>query len=180
MEQRWRSPTSSNVAEVPMANRQQGDVMAWLRDAHAMEAGTIDNLERLIGLSDEYPQLKSQLAHHLEVSKRQRDEIERALERLGTDRSKLKDWAMRLAGQMEPLVSWFTRDSMPKNCLAAHAYEALEIASYRSLLGAAEELGMAELRGMCERFIREEQEMADFLFEHLPEITRQYLRSRAS
>ncbi len=69
---------------------------------------------------------------------------------------------------------------MPKNCLAAHAYEGLEIASYRSILGAAEELGMTDLRTMCERFIREEQEMANFLFEHLPEITRQYLRSRTS
>jgi ferritin-like metal-binding protein YciE len=47
------------------------------------------------------------------------------------------------------------------------------------MLGAAEELGMAELRTLCERFIREEQEMAQFLFDNLPEITRQYLRGRA-
>src|SRR5688572_17926674 len=47
--------------------------------------------------------------------------------------------------------------------------------SYRSLLGAAEELGLADLRDMCERFIAEEQEIATFLFENLPEITRQYL-----
>jgi hypothetical protein len=35
-------------------------------------------------------------------------------------------------------------------------------------------------RRLCECFVREEQEMANFLFEHLPEITRQYLRSRGS
>ena len=87
---------------------------------------------------------------------------------------------MKLAGWIEPLASRLTGDSMPKNCLAAHVYEAFEIASYRSLLGAADELGMAELRSMCERFIGEEQEMANFLFEHLPEITRQYLQGRAS
>ena len=161
-----------------MANKKQDDVLSWLRDAHAMEAGTIVNLERLIGLSDEYPQLKTQLQNHLAVSKRQRDEIQRELESLGSDTSVLKDWAMKLAGQAEPLVSRLVRDSMPKNCLAAHAYEAFEVASYRSLLGAAEELGMPELRTMCERFVVEEQEMANFLFEHLPEITRQYLRSR--
>jgi ferritin-like metal-binding protein YciE len=163
-----------------MANTKQDDVISWLRDAHAMEAGTITNLERLIGLSDDYPQLKTMLQRHLEISNRQRDEIQRELERLGADTSTLKDWAMRLAGQLQPLASWLTRDTLPKNCLAAHAYEAFEIASYRSLLGAAEELGMAELRTMCERFIGEEQEMASFLFEHLPEITRQYLRSRGS
>jgi ferritin-like metal-binding protein YciE len=163
-----------------MANSKQDDVMSWLRDAHAMEAGAITNLERLIGLSDDYPQLKSQLQKHLGVSKRQRDEIQRELERLGADASTLKDWAMKLTGLFEPLASRLTRDTLPKNCLAAYAYAALEIASYRSLVGAAEELGMAELRTLCERFIREEQEMANFLFEHLPEITRQYLRSRGS
>ena len=163
-----------------MASTKRGHVIAWLRDAHAMEAGTIDNLERLIGHSADYPQLKQKLQEHLGISRRQREDIERELERLGADTSTLKDWAMKLAGQVEPLVSWFTRDAMPKHCLAAHAYEALEIASYRSLLGAAEELGMPELRGMCERFIGEEQDMANFLFEHLPEITRQYLRGRAS
>ena len=163
-----------------MANTKQKDMIAWLRDAHAMEAAHVDNIERLIGHADPYPQLKAQLQRHLEVSKRQRNEIERELERLGSDTSTLKDWAMRLSGRLEPLLSMFTRDAMPKHCLAAHGYEAFEIASYRSMLGAAEELGMTELRAMCERFIGEEQEMANFLFEHLPEITRQYLRGQTS
>lgn len=161
-----------------MANTKRDDLISWLRDAHAMEAAHVDNLNRLIGFSDEYPQLKTQLQSHLELSKGQCDEIERELKRLGTDTSTLKDWGMKLVGWIEPLASRVTRDSMVKNCLAAHAYEGLEIAAYRSILGAAEELGMTELRTMCERFIREEQEMANFLFEHLPEITRQYLRSR--
>jgi Protein of unknown function (DUF3618) len=33
---------------------------------------------------------------------------------------------------------------------------------------------------MCERFIREEQEMANVFFEQLPAITRQYLREYAA
>ncbi len=59
-----------------MANTKKDDLISWLRDAHAMEAAHVDNLERLIGLSDEYPQLKTQLQSHLEVSKRQRDDIQ--------------------------------------------------------------------------------------------------------
>jgi ferritin-like metal-binding protein YciE len=163
-----------------MASTKRDDVMSWLRDAHAMEAAHVDNLDRLIRLSDEYPQLKMQLQKHLAMSSKQRVEIEQELERFDTNRSIVKDWVMKFTGQIEPLVSKFTHDSMPKNCLLAHAYEAFEIASYRSLLGAAEELDMEELRSMCERYIREEQEMANFLFEHLPEITRQYLRTRGS
>lgn len=163
-----------------MANSKRDDVMSWLRDAHAMEAAHVDNIERLIGFSDAYPVLKAQLQKHLAKSKEQRKAVEHLLERLGSDRSVLKDWAMKFAGQVEPFVSKLTRDSMPKNCLLAYAYEAFEIASYRALLGAAEELGIPELREMCERCIAEEQEMASFLFDHLPEVTRQYLSERGS
>jgi ferritin-like metal-binding protein YciE len=67
---------------------------------------------------------------------------------------------------------------MLKNCLLAHAYEAFEIASYRALLGAPEELGMTELLAMCGRYVREEQEMADFLFHNLPDISSDYLSTR--
>jgi ferritin-like metal-binding protein YciE len=163
-----------------MASTKRDDVIAWLRDAHAMEAAHVDNLDRLIRLSDDYPQLKSQLQKHLSISTRQRDEIEQNLAQFDTSRSLLKDWAMKISAQVEPFVSRFTHDSVPKNCLLAHAYEAFEIASYRSLLGAAEELDMEDLRTLCERYILEEQEMANFLFENLPEITRRYLRTRGA
>ena len=159
-----------------MATTKKDDLITWLRDAHAMEVAHIDNIERLVGVTDDYPQLKAQLQRHLDVTRRQREEIQRQLENMGSDTSTLKDWVMRIPGRLEPLLSLFTPDSMPKNCLAAHGYEAFEIASYRSMLGAAEELGMTDLRAMCERFIREEQEMATFLFDNLPGITRQYLR----
>jgi ferritin-like metal-binding protein YciE len=161
-----------------MTDKRRNDVLAWIRDAHAMEAAAVDNLERLIGTADDYPALQAQLKAHLIVSMRQREEVEKVLVGLGTDTSQIKDAAMRLGGQVEQLLSRFTPDSIPKNCLAAYAYANLEIASYRSLLGAAEELGMATVKTMCERFIGEEQEIADFLFDNIPSITGQYLRQR--
>jgi ferritin-like metal-binding protein YciE len=163
-----------------MAREKRDELIAWLRDAHAMEAATIDNLERLIPRTGGYPELKARLERHLENSRRQADEIRQQLERMGSDTSTLKDWAMRLTGRIEPLLAAFTRDELPKNCIAAHAWEAFEVASYSSMLGAAEELGMTDLLEMCERFIQEEQEMADFLAEHLPAITRQYLQRYAT
>ena len=39
---------------------------------------------------------------------------------------------------------------------------------------------MGDPQEMCERFIREEQEMANVFFEHLPAITRRYLREYAT
>jgi ferritin-like metal-binding protein YciE len=163
-----------------MADKRREHLIAWLRDAHAMEAATTDNLERLSSRADDYPELKSQLRRHLEVSRRQREELEQQIKKLGSDTSTLKDLTMRFIGWVQPYVGALAPDEMPKHCLAAHAWENFEIASYRELLGAAQELGMNDLEQMCERFIREEQDMAQFLFDHLPEITRQYLRSRAS
>jgi ferritin-like metal-binding protein YciE len=154
-------------------------LIAWLRDAHAMEAATTDSLERLVARADQYPQLKAGVARHIEISHRQKEEIERQLKALGSDTSTLKDMAMRLAGRLEPLLSGATADDMPKHCIAGHSWEQFEIGAYRSMLGAAEELGMTELRQMCDRFIREEQEMATLFFEQLPAITRQYLREQA-
>jgi ferritin-like metal-binding protein YciE len=162
-----------------MATKKE-DVLTWLRDAHAMEAANIDNLQQLIGRADDYPQLKTQLQRHLDISKRQRDEIEQLLKKLGSDTSTLKDLAMRLAGRIQPLLAGVTPDEMPKNCIAAHAWENFEIASYRSLIGGADDVGLADVKQLCERFIREEQEMATFLFDQLPAITRQYLQRRAS
>src|ERR671933_931830 len=95
----------------PMAaSTKKDNLIAWLRDAHAMEAATTDNLERLIGRADDYPQLKSQLQRHLEVSRRQREEVERQLKKLGSDTSTLKDLAMRLTGRLEPLLAGVTPD----------------------------------------------------------------------
>jgi hypothetical protein len=56
----FRGPVLPNREDV-MANTRKDDVISWLRDAHAMEAATIRNLEGLIGRSDGYPQLKGQL-----------------------------------------------------------------------------------------------------------------------
>src|SRR5207237_10681761 len=106
-----------------------------------MEAATTDNLERLIARADKYPQLRTHMRDHLEVSRRQKDELEEQLKALGSDTSTLKDMAMRLAGRLEPLLSGVTADDMPTHCIAAHSWEQFEIAAYRSMLGAAEELG---------------------------------------
>jgi hypothetical protein len=44
-----------------MARTRKGDLIAWLRDAHAMEAATTDNLERLIARAHKYPQFDTQM-----------------------------------------------------------------------------------------------------------------------
>ncbi|MFL5266328.1 MAG: ferritin-like domain-containing protein [Stellaceae bacterium] len=123
-----------------MASSRKDDLIAWLRDAHAMEAATTDNLERLIARVDKYPQLKTHMQHHLEVSRRQTDEIEQQLKALGSDTSTLKDMAMRLTGRLEPVLSGVTADDMPKHCIAAQSWEQFEDASFVGTSRIAQEL----------------------------------------
>src|SRR5688572_13666243 len=132
------------------ADKKREDLLNWLRDAHAMEAATVDNLDKLIDTAKDYPNLQQELRKHLTVSLQQREGIEQQLEKLGADTSALKDWAMKVAGNLQPVLSWFTPDSIPKNCLAAYAYECFEIASYQSLRGAAQELQLLDLEHFCE------------------------------
>jgi ferritin-like metal-binding protein YciE len=162
-----------------MATRKD-DLLSWLRDAHAMETATVDNIERLIGHAGRYPEIKARLERHLESSRRQVTEIEDQLKKLGSDTSTLKDLAMRFTGRVQPWLASLSPDDMPKNCIAGHAWEHFEIASYRSLEAAAEDLGIAELRDMCARFVREEEEMADFFLHHLAAVTRQHLKARSA
>lgn len=120
------------------------------------------------------------MQRHAEVSRRQKDEIEQQLKALGSDTSALKDSAMRLAGRLQPMISGITADDTPKHLIAAHSWEQFEVAAYRSMLGAAEELGLTDLQKLCERFIPEEEAMAKVFFEELPEVTRKYLREHAT
>ena len=161
-----------------MADPKTEYVLTGLRDAHAMESATVNNLERLIGRTDQYPQLKTQLEVHLQESKQQRDEIETQLKALGSDASAIKDLGMKIPGQLEAMTTAFAGDTVPKDCMNGHGYENFEIASYISLGAAAQEAGLVDVSAMCDRFIVQERAMATYFLENLPEITRHYMRTQ--
>lgn len=87
---------------------------------------------------------------------------------------------MRAAGQLQALATQFASDTVPKDCMAAHGYENFEIASYKALGAAAELAGLNEVATMCDRFIDEQRSMANFLFDNIGDITKDYMRTRRS
>ncbi|MBF0307763.1 MAG: DUF892 family protein [Alphaproteobacteria bacterium] len=151
-------------------------VLAWLRDAHAMEAAAIDNLERNIDRFDEYPSVQQKFREDLEQSKRHVEELDLILDKMGGDRSVLKDMSMKFAGMMQPYLGAMASDEVVKHLLAAHAYENFEVASYRSLAAAAEQIGEMQLKDMAERSLGQKKMMADWIDQQLPSVTREYLR----
>ena len=149
----------------------------WLRDAHAMEIQVALVLSTAAPRIENYPELKERLEVHVAQSRRHADLIGRCLERHGGT-STLKDMLGRWIGLTQTLSGVFVSDEIVKASMASYVLEGMEIAAYKILMAAAEHCGDEETKRVCESILREEEEMARWLGERLPLITREYL-SRA-
>ena len=58
-------------------------LVAWLRDAHAMERASVDTLDRLADRLSRYPELAAGFREHLEQTREQAQRLERILRSLG-------------------------------------------------------------------------------------------------
>jgi ferritin-like metal-binding protein YciE len=156
------------------------DLAHWLRDAHAMEVGTLDDLERLARRVEHYPQLKARLEQHVRESEGQERRLRELLEGLGEGTSAVKQTVTRLAGNLQALVGALFADETLKNAIAAYAFEHFEIGNYRALIATAEQAGETRAVAVLQENLREEEGMARWLEERLPEVTRQYLQLDAA
>lgn len=150
-------------------------LVSWLRDAHAMEAAAAKNLKHNVERFRDDPKIRDRFAAHQAFTEKQVEELEGCLERLGADNSTLKDAGMKLAGLMQPYLTAGSSDEHVKHLLAAHAYEHFEMASYHALAAAARASGEDRIAALCEDFMREEGEMARWIDDCIPEVSRRYM-----
>lgn len=156
------------------------DLAAWLRDAHAMEMQALKMMEAQVRRLEHYPELRSRLQRHIVDTQGQADRLGQCLHRLGESTSTLKDTAARLTAMAQGLSGFFVGDEVVKGGMASYTFEHFEISAYRTLIAAADELGEPEIRRVCEANLREEEEMANWLADHLPQVTQHYLRREAA
>lgn len=160
------------------ANRKS--LVGWLRDAHAMESSTIDNLQHQADHLKNYPILQARFRQHREESIRQRERIEDCLRRLGEDEaSGVKETVTRLVGNVQAWITGLSADEVVKQVIGATAFEHFEIANYRSLIAAAEHCAEMGIATTLSESLREEEEMARWLEQQIPEITREFLQREA-
>ncbi len=152
----------------------------WLKDAHAMESQAVEILEKQGRRLEHYPQMKAKVQEHTKQSKQQAQQVEQCLKQLGSDTSALKEGMGKLSGNLAAFGNAAAGDEVMKNHIADYAFEHYEIASYRALVSAAEALGEEEVRRTCENILKQEEEMAAWLGEQLPQVTQQYLQREAS
>lgn len=162
----------------PMADTRE-IMLDWLRDAHAMERASIDNLKRQVDHLEHYPDIRAKFEQQLELTKVQEDRIDKALADMGADKSSIKDAITRFAGQAQAMLAGSSADEVVKQATTTLAYEEWEIANFRALAAAAQHEGEVSMASMFEQMAEEKEEMADWLADAIPDITRRYLAYRA-
>jgi ferritin-like metal-binding protein YciE len=150
-------------------------LMDWLRDAHAAEQHAETMLSGMANRIQNYPQLKARIEQHVRETQRHAELVAGCLERRKGSTSALKDVGAKMIGLGQALSGMFVTDEVMKGCIAGYAFEAMEIASYRILVDAARQVGDEQTASVCEQILREEQDMAKWLQDNIPGLTRQYL-----
>ncbi|MDG9883799.1 DUF892 family protein [Pseudomonas sp. GD04058] len=162
-----------------MTTTPQENLLDWLRDAHAMEQQAESMLKAQAERLEHYPLLKTRIVKHIEETRGQQRQLVGCIERLGGSTSTLKDLAGKLMAFAQGVGGMTMSDEVVKGAMAGYVFENLEIASYTVLIEAAEAAGDVATAEVCRSIIKEEIAMADWLREHLPEVTRAFLERSA-
>ncbi|HEX2255718.1 MAG TPA: ferritin-like domain-containing protein [Afifellaceae bacterium] len=159
-----------------MTKTAQDYLLQWLRDAHAMEMQAETMLTSQAKRIEHYPELKARIERHIEETRQQAKLIEGCIERCGGGTSTTKDLAGKFTAMMQGLSGIPMGDEVVKGAMAGYTFEHFEICSYRALIAAANVAGDAETERVCRQILKQEEEMAAWLAEHLPQVTAQFLR----
>ena len=154
-------------------------LIEWLRDAHAMEAQAESMLNKQASRIEHYPELKARIEQHITETQNQAKLIESCLQRYDKSYSGIKDLGGKMMAMGQALGGMMVNDEVVKGAQMGYVFENLEIASYKILIAAAEAVGDVQTKEVCERILVEEIAMADWLRDHLAELTQAYLTRAA-
>src|SRR6478609_531310 len=99
-----------------MTQREQ--FILWLGDAHAMEVGLIDTLQKHAADAKGSPKVRKALARHAAETKRHAAEMKKALASMGGSHPYVREGVSKLANLAAGLVTTAAKDTVIKNALA--------------------------------------------------------------
>jgi ferritin-like metal-binding protein YciE len=158
-----------------MTDREE-HLIAWLRDAHAMEEQFETILESQIGRLKHYPGLKQKLQEHLVETRSQAQRVKTCIEHWDEKTSTLKQLTAKTIAVAQGLSGLFVDDEVIKGCLAIYTFKHMEIASYQILAAAAETIGDSKTAATCLAIMNEEERMAAWLDEEIPSVVSKFLK----
>jgi ferritin-like metal-binding protein YciE len=153
----------------------QENLLDWLRDAHAMEQQAENMLKAQSKRLEHYPELKARIDQHLQETLGQQKLINECLTRLGGSSSTIKDMTGRLMAFGQAVGGSLMSDEVIKGAMAGYVFENVEIAAYTVLIAAAKAAGDLETLAACEEILPQEIAMAEWLLQHLPDLTEAFL-----
>jgi ferritin-like metal-binding protein YciE len=146
----------------------------WLRDAFAGEGQSITMLASQAKRIQNYPDLKARVEEHLVETEGQQELLRGLLERTAGP-PLIRTVAGKLSTAAQGISGMLAGDEIVKGAMATYIFEQGEIASYRVLMAAADELGDEEAQDVLGRILEQEEAMAAWLHDHLDVLTRIYL-----
>lgn len=148
----------------------------WLRDAHAMEKQAEKMLKSQADRLENYPELQRRIEQHIQETLNQSEKLEHCLSLLEADTSTFKDMGAQLTAFGQAVGGMMAEDEVVKGGIACYAFENFEIASYKALIKAADMVAQPEISKLCNEILQEEIAMADWLSNHLDDVTQRYLQ----
>ena len=149
--------------------------MAWLRDAHAMEEQALTMMRGMLSRLENYPVLCARMEQHIKETERQAESLKQLLESRDSGRSIVKDTLGKASALGQALGGMFASDEAVKGAMASYTFEQMEVAAYKVLISTASALEDTTAIPIFEQNLAEEQDMADWLFDHLDQTTRIFL-----
>jgi ferritin-like metal-binding protein YciE len=149
--------------------------VAWLNDAHAFEKSLASSLEAQAKIAADHPTVQQGIEQHLEATRRHAEIVEGCLQSLGETPSGVKDTVASIGGKVQSMMPGAAKDDLIKAALNDYSAEHMEIASYQSLIVAANELGHTDIAARLEGILADEQAMASWLEQNIPMLTREAL-----
>lgn len=152
----------------------------WLRDAHAMEKQAESMLKSMSGRIDNYPDLRARIEQHIAETEQQLKLLDEVIDRNGINRSLMKDATSKMAAMGQAASGMFASDEVVKGAISSYVFEQFEIACYTSLIAAAEKVGDTAGVEVFKQILAQEQAMADWAINHIPDVTEQFLLRSAA
>lgn len=145
-----------------------------------MERSLIQVLQNHAKDARDFPEIRARDELHLAQTKEHAEKIAECLRLCGEKPSAMRAATGTVMGRVEGAMTGMFRDELIKNFLADYAAEHMEIACYKSLIAAATELGRNDVADICREILRDEEAMAAWLEERIPDVTRVVLQRQTT
>lgn len=149
-------------------------LVAWLNDAYAMEQSLVPVLENHAKDASDFPAVQARLQAHADETRQQAERVKMCLAELGEEPSMAKSALGKIFGTLHAPGTGLYSDELVKNALMDFATEAFEMACYEAISVAARDSGHGRIAELCRQNFAEEEQMAEWLRDQLPETVRAY------